>query len=53
MLISGTTYWFFPPLKSLRNVLQFSRNNLQNFGILSIWSEYVKSLELDDIIRTF
>ncbi|KAL5239236.1 hypothetical protein ACI65C_006646 [Semiaphis heraclei] len=30
-----------------------SQNNLQNLGILSIESEFVKSLNFEDVIRNF
>jgi len=45
----------FSRLKLLKNVLRFSlsQNNLQNLGILSIESEFVKSLDFDDVIQTF
>jgi len=43
----------FSRLKLLKNVLRSSssQNNLQNLGILSIESEFVKSLNFEDVIQ--
>jgi len=45
----------FSRLKLLKNVLRssLSQNNLQNLGILSIESEFVKSLDFEDVIQIF
>ncbi|KAL5237620.1 hypothetical protein ACI65C_005030 [Semiaphis heraclei] len=45
----------FSRLKLLKNVLRssLSQNNLQNLGILSIESEFVKSLNFEDVIQNF
>jgi hypothetical protein len=45
----------FSRLKLLKTVLRSSllQNSLQNLGILSIENEFVKSLDLYEVIRTF
>lgn len=45
----------FSRLKLLKTVLRssLSQNNIQNLGILSIESEFVKSLDFRDVIQTF
>jgi hypothetical protein len=55
MYINCTGERSFSRLKLLKTVLQssLSQNSLQNFGILSIESEFVKSLDLYDVIWTF
>jgi len=55
MCTNSTGERSFSRLKLLKNVLRssLSQNNLQNLGISSIESEFVKSLDFEDVIQTF
>lgn len=55
MRITSSGKRSFIRLKLFINVLRtsLSQNNLPNLGILSTLSEFIKSLDVQDVIRTF